>query len=44
MTIKLVTNQKYIQFSFEYNMETDTPDGIVNEMKDEFEGLNDIKQ
>ena len=43
MKIKVVTQAKYMQVSFDYNLDTDTPSGIVKEMRDEL-NLKDRKE
>lgn len=36
MKIKVLTQDKYLELSFEYNLDSDSPDTIVEEMRSEF--------
>ena len=46
MRIKIITDQKFKLVTFDYDMISDTPESIANEMKHELSGLNeaDIKR
>lgn len=43
MKVRVVTQEKYMQVSFEYNLQTDTPEGVVDEMKNDL-NLKDAGQ